>query len=235
MDAYDLIYSDITEVLNKPNIEQDDNVISLFDLYNILNLYFEDLRSIYSNNKLFTHNEPLHIKSYKKVEFFIGKESLQIKIRFDKYGPNYFNIINDIGSENLYIETKEAKSKKIKTFMKKHYDEIMYVFSILKKYENFDFNPSYRFEYGNYMFHLYISLSGKIELYIHFKNNFNNVNNIEEVFKRNYYGKENLGELIKNNQLEIAKKISIDINTLDSYIVDVINKNKKNDRKILVK
>ena len=51
---------------------------------------------------------------------------------------------------------------------------------------------------------------------------------------------ESLSNLLKSNKFELAKKASININTkdiniLDNSIVDVINKSKKNNNKILIK
>jgi len=63
MDAYNKLLNEINIILNEEDVEFNDNQISLYDLYNIVNSHFEDLRDLYSSKILFIHNEPFHIKA----------------------------------------------------------------------------------------------------------------------------------------------------------------------------
>ena len=42
-------------------------------------------------------------------------------------------------------------------------------------------------------------------------------------------------KILEDSRFELAKKVKIDINTLDNSIVEVINKSRENDNKKLVK
>ena len=57
----------------------------------------------------------------------------------------------------------------------------------------------------------------------------------KDMYNRQYYQKDTLMQILKDSRFELAKKIKIDVNTLDSSIVDVISKSKKSDSKKLVK
>ena len=59
--------------------------------------------------------------------------------------------------------------------------------------------------------------------------------NYKEMYNRQYYQKDTLMEILEDSRIELAKKIKIDVNTLDNSIIEVINKSKKNNSKKLVK
>lgn len=232
MNVYNDILNEINMILAEDDVEFDNEKISLYDLYNALNLHFEDLRKFYSGKNLFIHNEPFHIKAYKKVIVTIKKECIELYIYFQDFLTDGFKIIKERENDNVYIEKLGAPEKKINTFMKKHYDEIMQVFEMLEKYqEEKDYDVG-SITYGNYKFTLFLVYKGDIILNIAFEDNSNNLNNKKEVFEREYYGKEKLSDLVKNYKLEISKKVPIAIDTLPPAIRNIVE---KQDKKVKTK
>jgi len=230
MDAYNKLLNEINIILNEEDVEFNDNQISLYDLYNIVNSHFEDLRDLYSSKILFIHNEPFHIKAYKKYVFTIRKECLELSIYFQEFLTEGFRISKDRESNNIYINKLGAPEKKINNFMKKHYDEIMSVFQMLEKYEenkNYEMND---FSHKNYSFKLFTFYDGDVTLNIFFNDNYNNRNNMKEVFNRQYYGKDKLSDLVQNYKFEMAKKVPVTIDTLPPAIIKMIEKKKQKSK-----
>lgn len=227
MDVYNDILNELNMILIGDDVAFDGNQISLYDLYSILDAYFEDLRNLYASKILFIHGEPFHIKAYKKCVFEIKKECTQLCIYFKDFLIDGFKIIKERENDNVYVEKLGAPEKKINTFMKKHYDEIMQVFEILERYEEENDYKMDSIIYGNYRFILSLGYKGDIILNIVFEDNSNNINNMKEVFEREYYGKERLSDLVKNYKLEMAKKVPVAIENLPPAIRKIVEKQNK--------
>lgn len=237
MSSYNEVLVDLKNTLQKDNIECNENQISLYDLYDLVNAEYEDLRKINKSQKhlkkegVFSKNSP----SYLRFEYC--KNSTSIYIRFNgSLMDSAIFIKKENDSKDFFIERFSISTEKANKFIKKNYDKIIQLFSILEKYstELYEFESNinkYSVKYNNYEFNIYINSFGNVDLNIKLKDDIDS----KDMYNRQYYQKDTLMQILKDSRFELAKKIKIDVNTLDSSIVDVISKSKKSDSKKLVK
>ena len=77
-------------------------------------------------------------------------------------------------SKDFFIERFSISTEKANKFIKKNYDKIIQIFSILEKYstELYEFESNinkYSVKYNNYEFNIYINSFGNVDLNIKLK------------------------------------------------------------------
>ena len=233
MNSYNEILKQIKDDLMNEYVISDNDVISLYDLYNILNLEFEPLRNVIDNKKILKNKVLFSIKPIKNIYFSVDSKQMNINI---KLGYDQFEIIKKYNNDNLYFSANNDTSKKhINKFVQKHYDEIIYMFSVLEKYSKLILHfkePIKVFEKSDYYnFYIINKFKGKVDI----------VPNLLNADQLNYYIKEELYEIIEENKYDLAKKIKLNINDLDDVIQKIVNeyfdlenKSSKNVEKIKV-
>lgn len=238
MKIYNQLLQEIKNDLSKENIESNEYQISLYDLYSLVNDEYKELRSITQNKKAFTNKELFRRPSYDSVQFGYDEEKSWIMLWFrTTLSLKSIWIQKEHGSKEFFITKfdhfSEINSNK---FIRKYYNEIMQTLFTLEKYgtELSSFNSSinkFNIENSNYKFSISIGSKGNVDLNIELKDEVEN----KEMYKREYYGKDSLMKILNDSKYELAKKIKIDVNTLDNSIVEQINKSKKNNNKKIVK
>lgn len=238
MKVYNQLLQEIKSELSKENIESNDNQINLYDLYNLVNQNYKDLRSTTQNKKAFTNKELFRKPSYESIEFGYDENGTWIMIWFKNIlTSSCVWIQKENGSKDFFIkQCKVDSSVAANKFMKKYYDEIIKTLFALEKYsaELYEFQNNinkFNIEYNNYKFDIHIGYHGRVDLNIKLKDTVEH----KEMYERQYYGKDTLIKILEDSKFELAKKIKIDINTLDNSIIDVIKKSKENNNKKLIK
>lgn len=235
MKIYNQLLQEIKTELSKENIESNENQISLYDLYSLVSDEYQELNNITLNKKILKNKDLIRRPSPKKINFYYGENKSSIHVWFKGYSS--IIIEKEHGSKNFFVTKYDHPNKKeVNKFLKKYYDEIMSVLFILEKYgsELYKFETEItklNIEHNNYIFNIEKGYYNDIYLNIKLKDDIEH----KEIYKRQYYEKDTLMKILEDSKYELAKKIKIDVNTLDNSIVEVINKSRENNNKKLVK
>jgi len=235
MKVYNFLLQEIKNQLSKENVQSDENQISLYDLYNLVNDKYEDLRGITQNKKTFTNKELFRRPSYRSLYFGYDKKKTSIDVWFKDSSSIY--IQKEHGSKEFFVTRFHCpKEKEVNNFLKKYYDEIMQTLFTLEKYgaKLYGFKESvnkFNIEYNNYEFNIFINSRGSVDLKINLKKGIAN----KEIYERQYYGTDTLMKILEDSRFELAKKVKIDVNTLEIPLINVIEESRKNNNKKLVK
>ena len=251
MSKYKEILEKVQSYLQEDNTRVNNGEISLFDLYGIVD---ETVKEVYKRKEgdelLATVNKENSIinkvgRFFKKKEICDRYSSLLFQLDnkdvsicfFDRLrGGSSFDVYKDSESGELYTEGyKQSFAKEI---LEKHYDEIYAILTGLEEFRKLTgISKSYGHEQVitqviddgfmnvnlkvNYYGHIYLSIG------------VSKTADPDEVAKRNYYGKEQIQNIINNNGMIIAKNIPIDENELTLEYKKILNrkKNKKEDDK----
>lgn len=160
MEKYDVLLNEIKEYLNKKevdNLNANNEVVSIYDVYSAINEELEGLRKISKNSKLekklkrfmywaipskkdkFFNCEKLY------VNIFGNYEISKIVISTEPIGFSWYqyeiSINKDRGSDHIYInKEKNQENASIYKFIKTNYNFIMEIFSQIEYYSDlFDF------------------------------------------------------------------------------------------------
>ena len=224
MDAYDMIKTSIDNNLSKENIESNESVISVYDLYKILDKKFEKLRSVTQNKSLFTSKELFGIKSYYETHVYRSSSTLSILVLKDKnyFDGNKFYINKDLGSDSdkIYLSGYSRKVEKfVNNFVKKYYDEIVEVFSILEMYHDLIFQCLYSEHSGSdFKFDIVISFDGQVDLKVSVNTNVDLGNYVY----REFFNKESIDDMLTKSKYELAKKTPIKMNSLKEPFKQIV-------------
>lgn len=216
MYSYNEVLVDLKNTLQKDNIECNENQISLYDLFLIINYKFELLRSVTQNDNLFTSKQFLHRKKY--VLEIVQVDDQMIKIKINDTDWNYsFKVCYNKNNDNIFFEGNKEYEKYIAIFMKKYNEELDYAFSILQ------------------MFYVYKSLMEIINNHIfkcdHYDFNINCMKDGIVDLEVSVSGEEKeISEIIEKSKFELSKKIMIDVNTLEPIMQTIVYKNLNNSR-----
>lgn len=227
MEIYDMLLKEINKDLNKEDIENGNEQISLYELYERLNKKFELLRSVKASDSIFTSKELFKRKHYKQISFIENNQCTEINIYPTPDIFQRMTIVKDRDSNNIYLDThRDSQKIVLNKFVKKYYDEIIKIFSILEIYYNLKskLKENYEFKYKNYLFKMMICDNGRLEFEVDIIDNHNDKTNMKEIYKRNYYGKKQLLEIIKENKFELAKKVPIYIELLHEPLKEIVIK-----------
>lgn len=233
MEVYDILLKEINTNLNKADIENNNEQISLYELYERLNKKFELLRSVKAGESVFTNKELFKRKNYKQIHFIENNQCSEIWIYPTSDIFQRMTIAKDRDSDNIYLDThRDSQKTVINKFVKKYYDEIMKIFAILEEYYDLKsiLKKNYEFKYKNYLFKIIILDNGKLDFDIEMIDNHNDKTNMKDIYKRNYYGKKQLLEIIKENKFELAKKVPIYIELLDEPLQEIVFQNAENPK-----
>ena len=231
MDYYNEILKQLENYIMEEDVISNNNIVSLYDLYKILNLKFEPLRDATDIKKIFKNKVLFHISPIKNIYFSIDFKQMNINV---KLGYDQFEIIKKYNDDNLSFSANNDTSKKyMYKFVHKYYDEIINIFSVLEKYSKLILHfkePIKIFEKSDYYnFYITNKVAGKIDI----------IPNLLNADHLNYYIKEELYKIIDENKYDLAKKIKLNIDDLDHIIQQIVqeyfdleNKSTKNIEKI---
>ena len=251
MSKYIEILEKVQSYLQEDNTRANNGEISLFDLYGIVE---ETVKEVYKRKEgdelLAIVNKENSIinkvgRFFKKKEICDRYSSLLFELDnkdvgicfFDRLrGDSSFDVYKDSESGELY--TKGYKQSLAKEILEKHYDEIYAILTGLEEFRNLtgitknyglDEKITQVFDDGFMNVNITVDSYGRVYLGIGVSKDADP----DEVVKRNYYGKEQIQNIIDNNEMIIAKNMVIDKNELTLEYKRILNrkKNKKEDDK----
>lgn len=145
-------YTEIKETIDKKYIEPDGiertiDTVSLFDLIDMLEMKFDDLRivmkgdylkdqinadrTVFQRIGLFKKEKVIN-KKCTSVISTLGKKKTRISFGFDDHNRSSFVVLlKDRGSDELYFESEHFSDKE---FASKYVGEIFQMFSVLEEY-----------------------------------------------------------------------------------------------------
>lgn len=221
MDNYDLLLNEIKLFLSQEEIkEQDTNVevISLYDLYSIINKELEELRNITQDSelnkkikksKLYTS---LFNKSFSsRVAARKEDSSIDLVMYFDKHYWTTFTIYKDKGSDQLRLsQAKNENNKCFYNIIKKHYDLIM---EILNKLENYvELLGDLTINESSYTYNLFnVELNFDYNGNVKFKININKNHKLSSEYNKVWYKREIICDFVQRHQEDILKRLPISI------------------------
>lgn len=228
MDVYDSELKELDEKLSTQNVISDENVISVYDLYNILNKKFEKLRSVTQSHTIFSSKEIFNHKKYKEVMFGINCDTSQITIFPNMRFDSSFHICKDHNNDEFYLAPHYKTSRKfMNNFIIKYYDEIMYVFSVLEEYSPLVTTPlDSVFKCGKYSFKIDVDGDGNVNLKI--------IDDSKQMNLEEMVEKENHKLLSEEVKLEFAKKIVVNIDLLNESLQKIITEHFAEKEKVKV-
>lgn len=222
MDNYDLLLNEIKTFLAQEEIKEEDTnveVISLYDLYNIINKELEDLRNITQNSKLDKKLKKSKLnaslsnqKFYSRTNAYREYSSIEL-VMDDKnnYYRGCFTIYKDKGSDQIRLSAaKNEHNKCFYNIIKKHYDLIL---EILNKLENYvELLGELTINESNYVYNLFtVELNFDYNGIVKFKININKDHKLSAEYNKVWYKRETIPEFLKKHQEDILKRLPISI------------------------
>lgn len=218
MDNYNRILNEIKSDIQKENIISDTSIISLYDLYNILILKLKKLLFITDEKTVFKSKSIFSRDLCKKVFFNIDSKNMTMHIHPTNNDNDVFSISKQYNNENLNFSAHTESSKKyMKSFMNKHYDEVINVFSVIEEYSTLLNYLSNKMDISvgtdDYRFNMRVIHLGEIIISPQLVN----------TESLNYFNKNSILELLEDSKFELTKKISINVNELDEILQNIVN------------
>lgn len=234
---YDVLLDEINSFLKQETVDPKNTlieIISAYDLYNIINNELSLLREISLNPELG--------KKFKKFNFFKGKEHFDVSLLTESNrthiilggkGLLTLSIFKDIDTNDIYFDEEENKyNKEMYKFVRKYYDLIMQTFQVLEEYHRvrrfktkelvlyYDlFKVIMKYDdYGRVK--LDLAITKKHKLY--------------DEYSKKWYGRENISDYVERNKDEILKRLPVEPFALpESFktIYDKYNEKKYNKEK----
>lgn len=226
MASYNEILEELKNTLQKDDVESNEEQISLYDLFNIINSKFELLRSVTQNKKLFTSKQVFHRKKFRPNDIIIKDNILKIEICFAYYLDYiYFKVCYDMNSKDIFFEGHESMEKDIVNFIKKYNEELINIFSILEIFHREEglreqINK-YSLFFKYYVFKIICDKKGIVDLNVHISSQ---EEEIKDIYERKYYDKKDLYEILGESKFELSKKLMIDVNSLETPIKELVYK-----------
>ena len=210
MEKYDTLLDEIKEYLNKDEINYNTNneIISAYDLYNIINKELEGLRNIQISSQInkrlknfFIFNSSTNF--YTKL---MGDESTCTlcieESMYDEPYVEFLNIYKDKDINEIYMNKEEnCFNKKMFKFMKKNYNLILETLQTLEDYVELlgNLNTCY---YRNteikddlFKIEFQINYMGVVE----YKISILDTNDLFEEYNKKWYKREGIYEFANNN------------------------------------
>ncbi len=257
MDEYTRLKTKIESYLELPEVELTEEVISVGTLINILESGLERLRKTQFDtkfqdeiNKSHTIIEKVGRVFKKKVSVCTrqcnyinascdGKKS-QITFGFknkeNKFGTDYLTICKDIDSDQIYFDRFGGD----KEFVEKHYDRINEFFEILEVYSSIyqggvggsGTSISQQLSDGFFDIEIVCDTYGRVKS----TTTVNKEVDESGVFTREWFQRQTLSELYKENSEEILKRIPVDISSLNYTMQTLVKEaSSKQNVPVLVK
>lgn len=251
MNNYEKLLEEINLFLNKEEVNSKNTnieIISLYDLYIIMDKEFENLRKLSAIDKIYCQK----LKSFRKYlfgrydEFFI-KNSYCVDIYADEniskitfknsdseIADDFYkiSIIKDKNKDELYLDKKmDWHNKQIYKFIKNNFDSLLDTLYNIEEYYNLLGKTSnknkelFSFEGSNNLF-IYKIIYDKNGC-ICMKYYISQDHPLYEECKKNYLNKKNIMEYVEENKIDILKRIPISINELPTSILNIYNKGKE--------
>lgn len=239
MNEYQRLESKLISYLSREEIKSTNTIISFYDLYKILESKFKLLRSIELNNTLIdkVNNDYNKNKKNKNNEFIIKNLDNILATTKNKtsritffYGkgsnPHTFTILKDFDDDDIYFSNTTSPNKE---FIKKYYDDIVSIFKILELYAKLtkgdigisNDNPNLKpmiFTDGFLTISIIYGTYGQINTDISI--------NIKEdqhlIYKREWYTRKKLSDIVSENSDEILKKIPVNISDLNQSCKEIL-------------
>lgn len=251
MDNYEKLLEEINLFLNKEevnSINTNTEIISLYDLYNVMDKEFENLRKLSNVDKtycqklrtfriyLFGRYDDFFIKSSYCVDIYADENISKIIFsNSDSENADDFyriSIIKDKNKDELYLDkTVGWHNKQICKFIKNNFDSLLDTLSNIEEYYNLLGKTSnkdkewYHFNDSNdlFMYRITYDKNGYISLNYHLSSE----HPLYEECKKNYLNKKNIIEYVDENKVNILKRIPISVNELPVKILNIYNKGKE--------
>lgn len=237
MNEYQRLESKLISYLSREEVKRTDNIISFYDLYKLLDKKFEVLRNVQLNNQLIEKVNNDNSKKKKKQEFIIRNldnvlattENKTSKITFfygKGYNPETFTILKDFDDDDIYFSSTTSPNKE---FVTNYYQDIISIFKILESFakltkgdiginkENPNLKPmvftdgflTISIIYGNY---------GQVntDISINVKEDHNSI------YKREWYTRKKLSDIVSEHNDEILKKIPVNISSLNGLCKEIL-------------
>lgn len=246
MKKYDKLLQEIKLIEKQPDIIDNEEVISLYSFYNIINDGFEDLRSVI--DKDYINNLEKRLRKY-----YFNKLSLTEKLKFYKdYSASIIfgndDIINSSISTWTYCSELNEGTRVPETkicinhatnewyfkdcyrdniLVEKFYDDFEKIFNVLGKYSisknDFAYTKNNREVYSNvfngFLFKAWIETNGYLSVDIYPEESTDLVE-----YNKLWYLKPSIKEIVENEKLDILKKVPVSINDLPYFFKDYVSK-----------
>lgn len=251
MDNYEKLLEEINIFLNKEEVNGQNintEIISLFDLYIIMDKEFENLKKLSNIEKtygeklkffrtyLFGRYDDFFIRNDYCVDIYADENVSKITFKNSKSNEvdNFYkiSIIKDKNKNELYLDKKiDWKNKQICRFIKKNFDSLLDTLSNVEEYYNLlgktsnKENELHSFEGSTnlFIYQIVYDKNGNVSLnfYISPKHP------LYQECKKNYLNKKNIMEYVEENKIEILKRIPISVNELPITVLNIYNKGKE--------
>ena len=251
MDNYEKLLEEINLFLKRDEINcknTNDEIVSLYDLYNVMEKEFEKLKKLSTIDKTYCQK----LKSFRKYlfgryDYFFIKNSCCVDIYADENiskiifsnsdsenADDFYriSIIKDKDKNELYLDKNmDWKNKQICKFIKNNFDLLLDTLSNIEEYFNLLGKTSnkdkewYHFNCSTnlFMYRITYDKNGYISLNYHLSSE----HPLYEECKKNYLNKKNIMEYVEENKINILKRIPISINELPINILNIYNKGKE--------
>lgn len=234
MDEYEKMMQELEQYLAREDIEDTNEVISAYSLYEIVDDGFEKLRNIYNDwdfRQQINTDKVQTIKKgfiFKKTTSVIQNEcervsttadykTAQMHIRFEYYNHTII-LCKDRNSQEIYFD---KYSKIDKDFISKYYDYIMETFRIAEEYVDLIGGPigssrndssiqPQNFPVSFFYIALEYTRSGEVSIDIIVDSE----KDPDGIAKREWYNRKKIIDYISENETELLKKIPIHVEQL---------------------
>lgn len=240
MEKYDILLNEIKDYLNKEEINYNTNneVISAYDLYNIINEELKGLRDITIDSKI---NKKLRALSLAKI---FSETSLNSSIRgnsqtctivFEKskqYEPfsEVLRVNKDNGIDEIYFDKEKYwNNKSFYNFVKRNYDLILETLQTFEKYVELlgkleiSYYQSTKIYDDLFKVLLSINENGVVKYEIFILNN----HELFEEYNKKWYKREGIYEFANKNAEEILKRIPVSPDELEEPFKSIYYKHKE--------
>ena len=228
MDNYDLLLNEIKNFLAQDEIKEEDTnveIISLYDLYCIVNEELKDLRDIMNNSKLNNKykktrfmNLIIGINTYSETKImFDNRACISLyKERFDDSKPGwcveeYLYVYKEKNIDRLHLSDEKCKENKcFYNFIKRNYNLILDTLTKLEYYIDLLGKIYDKCKFSNYgLFNIGISFNdeGKVDIKLDIKQG----HPLYDEYYKNWYNRENIHVFAKKHQDEILKRLPISV------------------------
>lgn len=220
MDNYNILLNEIKEYLNRDEVNSENannEIISLFDLYNIINGEFEGLRNITINskiNKKLSLPTKINIFSNKQLTSYIHGNEKNCRINFKKIkyfgdGDCSLKIYKDKGVNDIYFDREKSHhNREFYNFIKRNYNLILETLQTLEDYVELlgKFNSN-SIDFSDDLFKVKLSfnLDGEVNYSVSIRSD----HCLAEEYSKKWYQRENICDFANKHKEEILKRIPI--------------------------
>ena len=236
MDEYTRFKQDLDKKYREPDgIEQRDGVISLYDLIDILEMGFDDLkltmdgsalrnqinqdRTVLQRINLFKKKRVIDKKCTSIISSF-NKDKCRISFGFEdssrSMGSRFVVLIKDKGSDELYFESDYFADKEFAT---KYVSEIYGMFAVLEEYATYfpqnekgeTSSITQTFDDGTLAVEVSVYRNGTVHYTITPSKDYDP----SKVFNREWLSRVKLSAYVEDNDIDILDNIPVEISSLN--------------------